>query len=369
MTKGPLRYFASGHTSQGFVTLIDSSLQGMKQVYLLNGWPAIGISEFLQELGKTASQSGTEVWYLHSPFINGVLDGLVFPEPGLAVVATAGLRGHSPQAPGAENRQVDFSPLADQRKLGRLEQTIAAHRAEMNAAFERAYGKFAEALAVHDEWERIYIDNMDKAAAGRLAAETADLLLGGARREGRQGRTFLRFLGAATPEGAVDFVPELTRGLRRWLIKGRAGTGKSTLLRKVAAEAAERGFDTEVYRCGFDPDSLDMVIVRELGFAIFDSTAPHEYFPEFATDRVIDTYEACIRPGTDEAEAHRLAPVQERYRACMKEATLHLAKAKSEYAKIAQLQSGAVDYIAADLIKSDLRQELLRLVSAVHRET
>ena len=34
-------------------------------------------------------------------------------------------------------------------------------------------------------------------------------------------------------------------------------------------------FDVEIYHCGFDPHSLDMVIVREVGIAIFDSTSPH----------------------------------------------------------------------------------------------
>ena len=40
------------------------------------------------------------------------------------------------------------------------------------------------------------------------------------------------------------------------------------MLKKLAKVAEEKGFDVEVYHCGFDPNSLDMVIVRELGFAI-----------------------------------------------------------------------------------------------------
>ena len=41
-----------------------------------------------------------------------------------------------------------------------------------------------------------------------------------------------RFLGAATPKGAVDFVPNLTEGLpHRYFIKGPPGPGKSTMLK------------------------------------------------------------------------------------------------------------------------------------------
>ena len=45
------------------------------------------------------------------------------------------------------------------------------------------------------------------------------------------------------------------------------------MLKKLAEAAEEKGFEVEVYHCGFDPNSLDMVIVRELGFAIL--IAPH----------------------------------------------------------------------------------------------
>ena len=75
-----------------------------------------------------------------------------------------------------------------------------------------------------------------------------------------------RFLGAATPKGAVDFIPNITEGIqKRYFLKGRPGSGKSTMLKKIAKAAEQRGFDVEVYHCGFDPHSLDMVIVREVG--------------------------------------------------------------------------------------------------------
>lgn len=369
MSGDSLHFFVNGHTSRGFVTLIDDALQDMKRVYILHGGPAIGVSAFLQGLAGNAAQEGHVVWHLHSPFLANGLDGLIFPEPGVAVLRAAGFRGHSFQAPVAHIRELDLNALMDDRQLTGRQDELASLRTGLEEAFTAAYGAFAEALRVHDDWEQVYIDNMDTAAANRLAEETAVHLLGDARLDGRQGRTWLRFLGAATPAGAVDFVPGLTQGLTRYLLKGRPGSGKSTLLRKVAAEAVQRGFDTEVYRCGFDPDSLDMVIVRELGFAIFDSTAPHEYFPEHDSDRIIDTYEACIRPGTDEDRAADIAPLAARYKANMKAAIEHLARAKSRYEKIVQIHASAVDYIAADLVKSDLLSEITAHLTGVQRET
>lgn len=55
-------------------------------------------------------------------------------------------------------------------------------------------------------------------------------------------------------------------------MKGNSGSGKSTVLRKIAREAQDRGFEVEVYHCGFDPTSLDMVTLPELEVAMSDAT-------------------------------------------------------------------------------------------------
>ena len=62
---------------------------------------------------------------------------------------------------------------------------------------------------------------------------------------------------------------------RLYLIKGGPGTGKSSLMRRVAAEAEKRGISVRRYACSSDPDSLDGVVVGENKFAMLDSTAPH----------------------------------------------------------------------------------------------
>lgn len=63
---------------------------------------------------------------------------------------------------------------------------------------------------------------------------------------------------------------------RRYIIKGGPGCGKSTLMRRIAAEAERRGCSVEYYDCSSDPDSLDGIVLPSLGIAMFDGTAPHE---------------------------------------------------------------------------------------------
>lgn len=70
-------------------------------------------------------------------------------------------------------------------------------------------------------------------------------------------------------------------GVRRYLIKGSAGNGKSTAM-KQAAEACEP-FDSLIERihCSSDPDSLDGVIFKDAKCSIVDATPPHPVEPKF----------------------------------------------------------------------------------------
>ena len=101
------------------------------------------------------------------------------------------------------------------------------------------------------------------------------------------------FLGANTPRGFVSLFDELHdpyRDRRLYIIKGGPGCGKSTLMKRVAAEALSRGIAAERIHCGSDPDSLDGVLLPALGVSVCDGTAPHVVEPTFpgATEVLLD---------------------------------------------------------------------------------
>ncbi len=98
------------------------------------------------------------------------------------------------------------------------------------------------------------------------------------------GKQITTFLGANTPAGFSSLFSELYNPYKPgnvYIIKGGPGTGKSTLMRKTAQAAEERGYDTERVICSSDPDSLDGLIVPEMGLCMLDGTAPHVADPQF----------------------------------------------------------------------------------------
>lgn len=96
------------------------------------------------------------------------------------------------------------------------------------------------------------------------------------------------FLGSATPDGfATPFWTE-QQACYGYYLKGGPGTGKSTLMKKIAA--AFDGERVSVYHCASDPRSLDAVVLEDRGVFVADATAPHEASTPlpFVTGELVD---------------------------------------------------------------------------------
>lgn len=109
--------------------------------------------------------------------------------------------------------------------------------------------------------------------------------------EKRHAREF--FAAANGGEGFISYYGEIfspERLERRYLIKGGAGSGKSSLMRRVASMAEDRGIEVERYLCSSDHTSLDGVIIGGR-VALIDATSPHALECECAgaLDGIVDT--------------------------------------------------------------------------------
>ena len=99
------------------------------------------------------------------------------------------------------------------------------------------------------------------------------------------------FLGCPTPTGFETHLGDDIKSGKffTYIIKGGPGTGKSTLMKKIAAALSDVD-PAELYYCSSDPDSLDAVVFRKLGVIFVDGTAPHIFEPTYpgARERLLD---------------------------------------------------------------------------------
>ncbi len=99
------------------------------------------------------------------------------------------------------------------------------------------------------------------------------------------------FLGCPTPAGfETHFGDYIKSGdFVTYILKGGPGTGKSTLMKRLAEGLSDLD-EAELYYCSSDPDSLDAVLFRKLGIIMVDGTAPHVFEPIYpgARERIVD---------------------------------------------------------------------------------
>jgi hypothetical protein len=354
MSGNQKHYFVCATSSKGFVNLFDTNLIGLKKIYLIKGGPGTGASSLMKFVGATYLMKGIDVEFIHCCQDPDSLDGVILRSIGVGIVDATAPHILEPKVPGAIEEYVNLGSAWDTDLLAKSTNEIIKLNEDIAVCYREAYKQFAKALLIHDDWEKIYIRSMDFKAADDVSQELIKELLGDVSAK-EQGVTRYRFFGVATHLGVMDFFENLTKLMKkRYFIKGRPGSGKSTMLKKIQKKAEQLGLEVEVYHCGFDPDSVDMLMFPQLELCIFDSTAPHEYEPSREGDIIVDMYQRTIRFGTDEENEAKLDQIKSDYKAYVQEGTTYLKKAKALQDELEVYYEAATDLDMVQQITNDL---------------
>ncbi len=304
-----IHYFINSNSAKGFVSFYKSNFGLLDQVIQLDNYPSIIAEELIGRISAFATEKGYRQEIIHS-CLDNCAEGIILPQLKTGLL----------NIPAYIDHGYSVYRLMKQEEIVQTQQLLA-----------KAQEYFAQALKIHDDWERIYIQNLNFAKMNQLTSDTILKLLGG-HTQNQKGSAVKRLFGASTVSGPVDYIENITADIeKRYFIKGRPGTGKSTFLKKVAERAVNNGYRVEIYHCAFDPNSLDLVVVRDLGLCLFDSTAPHEYFPSREGDELIDIYQEAVNADTDETHKGELDQIQTEYRAMVAKAIESLNQANRAY--------------------------------------
>ena len=343
-----LNYYGGGNTAKGFVHFFESNFQELDRLFILKGGPGTGKSTLMKSIGEEWRDKGYDVEWIHCSADVGSIDAVLIPSLKIGIVDGTAPHIIEPSLPGVFEEYVDLGIAWDRNKLLPYKEEIIQINQDLKEIYKNAYDSFHKGLLIHDELEKIYINEMNFEKANLVTEEWIERLIG-VNSLPKNSIVKHRFLGATTPDGTVNFVENITQDIpKRYFIKGRAGTGKSTMMKKIAAAAESKGFNTEIYHCGFDPLSLDMIVVKELDFVIFDSTAPHEYFPSREGDSIIDLYELVVTPGTDEKYKDEINEVTKKYKFEVQKGIEFLSQTKEKRKQLEQIYIQAMDFSIVD---------------------
>lgn len=344
MTARIRNFYANGITSQGFYSLYQSSIKDLERVFILKGAPGTGKSSLVKDVADILLENGLDLELIHSPKDNNSLDGVLIPKLKLGIVIGNPPFVIDPRYPGVVEETILFDDSLDLKTLAEHKHEIISLVDKIDNTYQKSLDHFAQAKNIHLEREALYVQEMKFEKANEITESLMERIFFD-RNEDRKANQRHMFFGAATPEGVINFIDNLTEEVdTRIILKGRPGSGKSTMLTKLVNEASLRGFDTEVYQCGFEPNSLDMVIIPELKFAVLDGTAPHPIEPTRGGDEVLDMYQLCFAKDVDTDSTNELQEIDTRYKQQTTVAIQCLAEAKELHDQLKQIYTDAMDF-------------------------
>ena len=355
------KYFVCANAAQGFQNRFPEALKECDRVYILKGGPGTGKSTLMKRLGEEFLRQGEAVDYIHCSSDPASLDGVILCHRKAAVVDGTAPHVIEPTAPGAMEEYINLGVLWDSKKLIPHKEEILHLREQIQIRYREIYRFLADAKEVHDRWEAVYKENTDYDRVNQLTEEFLEGVLGRASDKERKGGQVHRFFGALTSDGSVHFLESLTEDTgTRYFIKGRPGTGKSTLLKRLVEKSTQKGLFAEVYHCSFDAESLDLVILPQLSVSVFDATPPHELFPCREGDFILDLYELAVRPGTDEENHELLSLLSREYEEKLASARALLKEVRELHDELESIYGKAIDFSKADILFEKLKQEIER---------
>ncbi|MED3661276.1 nucleotide kinase [Ureibacillus sp. FSL K6-8385] len=338
------KFFGQALTGQGLKDLYQEIAKEAEEVYFLKGIFGFNASNLLKEIGYFYVNRGFDIEFFYDPLFENTVQATFVKGIGILFLQSS-KPSIEPTRLGTRDHVISFYDCLDKGILKKHGQRLKQLSEEAEEWHHQLFDALRSAIEIHDEWERQTRKHMDWKALEEHQEELLDQIFDGMLLN-KTGTLTHRLFGTLTPVGARDFLQNITRNLeRRYFIKGLPGTGKSTMLKKLAQEALKRGFDVQQVWCGLDARSIDMVILPELKFCIFDSTAPHEYFPAEGRvgDQIVDIAKHC--PLTKETE-EKIQEIEKEYRG----AILHATNYAKLYAEAEKEIRGIVD-LATDVSK------------------
>ncbi|WP_449536677.1 PRK06851 family protein [Ferdinandcohnia sp. Marseille-Q9671] len=353
-------YYAGTNSSVGFYSLYHEALKGLDTLYILKGGPGTGKSTFMRKIGLAFIDKGYDLEYLHCSSDNQSIDGIVIPEQKLGFVDGTAPHIIEPRYPGVVEKVIDLGQYRNDEYLLQYKDEIIELTDDISKSFENAYQTFAEAKKIHLKREDIYISSMSFKKADGVLQSLIETMFSKPFEAEENPTTRKRFFGAATPKGAVNFIDNITEDYeKRYIIKGRPGSGKSTLMKKIAKHAEQNGLSVEYFHCAFDPKSIDMIIIPKLGVSIVDGTAPHVVDPFREHDEVVDMFTLCMDPTIEITCKKEIEDLNLEYKNKMAIGTNYLSEAKRLHDKLEEYYKTAMDFKAIDKKREEIIRTLL----------
>ena len=353
--KGRVReFFPGGNTALGFFSYYDHIIRAdATRIFIVKGGPGVGKSSFMKEIAAVLNGRGFDVELHHCSSDPGSLDGVVFPQIGVAMIDGTSPHVVDPKNPGAVDEIVHLGDYWDETGIRGGKDEILSLNREVGRLFGRAYCYLKAAKVIHDGLETIYSEAMDWGSVNQAAGQLLQSIFGERPVSPKPGAIRKLFISAITPDGFKNYLPGLAETAKTiYTVAGPPGTGKSTLLAKLAQFATERGMDCEAFYCAFDPYKMEHLAIQSLDVLITTAVNPHRIGISQAS-AIIDTNQY-LDPNIIASRSTWIETDQTQAETLQKQAVATIAQAKAVHDQMEQYYIPHMNFPAIN----DLRQRI-----------
>lgn len=365
--------FPGGNTSLGFFSYYDHlTPMNATRVFVLKGGPGVGKSGFMRKIGEEMRSRGFDIEHHHCSSDNGSLDGVVIPAAGVALLDGTAPHVVDPVNPGAVSEIIHLGDYWDEAKLMAAREQILAVNQRLGRLFATAYSQLAEAKVIRDEAESYVTESMRFAPVNRLTADLIREILG--ERPGRyeaepQARHLFR--SAISPDGVVHHTGSLLTEVKQlYLLKGRPGSGRSTLVETVARAAHARGLDTEVYHCALEPHRADLVVIPAVKAAVLKDVDEVNFQPGTVPGLRVAAYDLDVfldRSRLAQYEVE-LMSAEQRFTAALNRAVRYISESKKTHDHLETFYIPAMDFAAVDRRRDEILERILAYANEARQQ-
>ncbi|NLZ92701.1 MAG: hypothetical protein GX922_01595 [Firmicutes bacterium] len=273
------KYFAGANTCRGFYSLFHYiPTEKTKRFLILKGGPGTGKSTLMKQIATQALAAGkqTEMFYCSSD--HDSLDAVSIPALGIAIVDGTAPHIIEPTIPGAYDEIINLGDFWNVSALQPEKEIISDLMRQNSNWFKQAYQYLKEAAVVAEKLRWLMAQAMDFNGIRKLIHQLVTELTAALPPADGPGKERHLFGSAITPAGLVNLYPSILQTVKNfYYLTGDPGSGKSYLLEQIRQAVLRAGHDVHVYRCSFDPERLDAVVIPAIDTAFVKLTYPHTF--------------------------------------------------------------------------------------------
>jgi len=367
LAQGKLKkMFPGGNTSQGFFSYYNYIIEPeANHIFMIKGGPGVGKSSLMRFIGETMLEKGYDVEYHNCSSDNGSLDGVCIPQIGVALLDGTAPHVVDPKNPGAVDEILHLGDFWNEDLLRKNKEAILTTNRKVGRFFQMAYFSLKEAKAIQDEWESYITPAINFAQVNEVTTLINDEIFGGVTPDFRaQAKSRHLFATAITPDGPMNYLDTVLQDIDKlYVIKGEPGSGKATLIGKIADQAGTLGLFTEVYHCSFVPQNVDIIVIPQLSTAVANLSSPISFdpncLPKLTSFKEINL-SAFISENVLTQYAEEIAGCQTRFEAAFNRAVNFLSRAKAEHDIMESYYVPAMDFAAINVKRDEILARVLK---------